>query len=253
MVPALVKTPILPSVSTTACHMALVYTLLLEASSTWSTRLHNLTQHPSVQSSSTSFLLLTLFRMLTASASLRLCTCHSPWLQCSISIVPALFLHFLQVPAYPITSHRILSDGPIYTAVLPSTLSSLCPESPKNRAGLFPHWALTQDNFIPFWALVFMLSSVTSGQHDGSRWECATFPLSKCRVARAWWGRWGESWWIIQWMSTLLSKIKWQMKLIKVFKLRKILKVLGILGVFFFFFFFLLILINKWTKQAEAK
>ena len=139
MVPALVKTPILPPVSTTACHMALVYTLLLEASSTWSTRLHNLAQHPSVQSSSTSFLLLTLFRMLTASASLRLCTCHSPWLECSISIVPALFLHFLQVPAYPITSHRILSDGPIYTAVLPSTLSSLCPESPKNRAGLFPH------------------------------------------------------------------------------------------------------------------
>ena len=46
MVPALVKTPILPSVSTTACHMALVYTLLLEASSTWSTRLHNLTSTP---------------------------------------------------------------------------------------------------------------------------------------------------------------------------------------------------------------
>lgn len=48
-------------------------------------------------------------------------------------------------------------------------------------------------------------------------------------------------------MSTLLSKIKWQMKLIKVFKLRKILKVPGILGVL------LLILINKQTKHPEAK
>lgn len=48
-------------------------------------------------------------------------------------------------------------------------------------------------------------------------------------------------------MSTLLSKIKWQMKLIKVFKLRKILKVSGILGVL------LLILINKQTKHPEAK
>ena len=48
-------------------------------------------------------------------------------------------------------------------------------------------------------------------------------------------------------MSTLLSKIKWQMKLIKIFKLRKILKVSGILGVL------LLILINKQTKHPEAK
>ena len=101
MVPALVKIPIPPApASTTACHMALVYTLLLEASSTWSTKLHDLAQYPSAQSSSTSFLLLTVFRMLTASASLRLCTCHSPCMECPISIAPALFLHFLQVPAY---------------------------------------------------------------------------------------------------------------------------------------------------------
>ena len=51
MVSALVQTPILPSVSTTA----LVCTLLLEASSTWSTRLHDLAQHTPVQSSSTPF------------------------------------------------------------------------------------------------------------------------------------------------------------------------------------------------------
>ena len=48
-------------------------------------------------------------------------------------------------------------------------------------------------------------------------------------------------------MSTLLSKIKWQMDVIKVFKLRKILKASGILGVL------LLILINKQTKHPEAK
>ena len=46
-------------------------------------------------------------------------------------------------------------------------------------------------------------------------------------------------------MSTLLSKIKWQMKLIKVFKLRKILKVSGILGVL------LLILINNKTPRSK--
>ena len=207
--------------------MALVYTLLLEASSTWSTKLHDLAQYPSAQSSSTSFLLLTVFRMLTASASLRLCTCHSPCMECPISIAPS-FKSLL-------TCHRILSDRCTYAAVPPLTLSSLRPESPKDRAGLFPHWALTQDTFIPLWALVFMLSSVTYGQHDGSLWESATFPLSKCRVARAWWGRWGESWWIIQRMSTLLSKIKWQMKLIKVFKLRKILKVSGS-WVFYYWF-----------------
>ena len=129
------------------------------------------------------------------------CICLPQALHLPLSLAGMFYLHspcFIpslpSSPCLPITSHRILSDRPIYTAVLPSTLSSLCPESPKNRAGLFPHWALTQDNFIPFWALVFMLSSVTSGQHDGSHWECATFPLSKCRVARAWWGRWGESW-----------------------------------------------------------
>ena len=48
-------------------------------------------------------------------------------------------------------------------------------------------------------------------------------------------------------MSTLLSKIKWQMKLIKVFKLRKILKVSGILDVL------LLILINKQTKKNNTQ
>ena len=42
-------------------------------------------------------------------------------------------------------------------------------------------------------------------------------------------------------MSALLSKIKWQMKLIKVFKLRKILKVSGILGV----------LITDFNKQTN--
>ena len=47
-------------------------------------------------------------------------------------------------------------------------------------------------------------------------------------------------------MSALLSKIKWQMKLIKVFKLRKILKVSGILGVLITDF-------NKQTKHPEAK
>ena len=48
-------------------------------------------------------------------------------------------------------------------------------------------------------------------------------------------------------MSTLLSKIKWQMKLIIVLKLRKILKVSGILGVLF------LILINKQNTQKQNK
>ena len=65
-------------------------------------------------------------------------------------------------------------------------------------------------------------------------------------MSRAWWGSGGESWWIIRKMSALLSKIKWQMKLIKVFKLRKILKVSGILGVLITDF-------NKQTKHPEAK
>ena len=54
---------------------------------------------------------------------------HSP---CFIPSLPSR-------PCLPITYHRILPDRPTYPAVPPSTLPSLCPESPEDRPGLFPH------------------------------------------------------------------------------------------------------------------
>lgn len=115
------------------------------------------------------------------------CTCH--FLDGMFYSIGPCFIPSL--PSCPcFTCHRILSDRCTYAAV-PLQLSLPFAPSPQ-RIESRPLSSLSTNtgHLIPLWALVFMLPKCNLWT---TRWpamgECH-LPLSKCRVARAWWGRW---------------------------------------------------------------